>query len=848
MTLIHAARDIAARGWVPVAIPALEKGPRYNGWETTTLTPDGRITYRDDRGPVVTTFEALFGHAGNVGIVLGDPSGGVVDVDIDDPAGHALRLAPQYLPATATFGRESKPSSHWLYRCGVPAGKRRALGVPIAPLYEAYRYEPTQKSVTLTEVRATGVQTMAPGSVHPCGELVRWDRDVPLTPIERSVLDLLCARLSMAALLVQTGVPDAAAVAATISASPVELLAMAPEIAARKVSAWPAIDAVRPPEPPQAPRSEVASKAFDDAKQRYLDDRTPAWPGRPVPCDVCGSTASFKAHANLPQRWICYSTNHPEGCGRQNAAGDAYFGDVLDLDSYAAGRTAKEHLLAENYLEAYVDRLADPSLLEVAEGVELARQDWERHRAAQVQECKSKGPGPGAGEARERKFVGSDEVRFESDSDVTLAIGLCEELEEGLEAKVVGCEGTLWRYEIPRWRPMKAHEIENHVAAWEGSPVLGFKGEPVPLRLSNAKVKSVVDRAKTHRADPEFFVDTVGAVAFKNGMATLRGGRVVLEAPSPDHRVRHVLNLEYTEADPAHLFNLFETCFEGAEDAVERGLYLSEFVGACLTGVATRFEMATILLGGGANGKSTFMNHAVRPIFPKASITSVSPQDMSKEYNRATLVDSAINIVSEMPDGDILGAEAVKAIISGETVQARQIREAPFDLNCKAGHLFSANDLPALRDFSTGFQRRWRIITWPNQFLEDNPKRRTDWPELLAGERSAIASWYVRCTAAALHRTRYTPVSSSEAEVWKWVNEADSVAVWVDARCTRSSATTQSAKLYSDYRTWAGSVGMRPVTMQKFGRRLTRLGFPSVHTMNGEAKGLLIQHQPPGWG
>jgi putative DNA primase/helicase len=239
------------------------------------------------------------------------------------------------------------------------------------------------------------------------------------------------------------------------------------------------------------------------------------------------------------------------------------------------------------------------------------------------------------------------------------------------------------------------------------------------------------------------------------------------------------------------------------------------------------------------------MNHAVRPIFPKSSITSVSPQDMSKEYNRATLVDSAINIVSEMPDGDILGAEAVKAIISGETVQARQIREAPFDLNCKAGHLFAANDLPALRDFSTGFQRRWRIITWPNQFLEDNPKRRTDWPELLAGERSTIASWYVRCTAAALHRTRYTPVSSSDAEVWRWVNEADSVAVWVEARCTRSSASTQSTKLYADYRNWVGSVGMRPVTIQKFGRRLTRLGVPSIHTKYGEAKGLLIQHEPP---
>lgn len=845
MTLVHAARDIAARGWVPVAIPPREKGPRYKGWQTSTLTGDGRIAYTVDGGTIVSTFEAMFGPGGNVGIVLGDPSGGLIDVDIDDPAGHAMRLAPQFLPATATFGRASKPESHWLYQCGVPAGPRESLNAPIAPLYEAHRYNAQQKSVTLVEVRGTGVQTMAPGSVHPSGELVRWDRDVPPVGIARAELDLRVARLAMAALLVQAGTVDAAAVRMTLAATPVELAAMAPSSAVDMVRSWPACRILRPPEPPPMVRSEVAAAGFDAAKARYNADRTPSWPNKCIPCPVCGSTASFKALSTNAAKWVCWSTNHPDGCGVATKGGDKaeFTGDALDLDSYAAGRTPKEHLLAEGYLEPYVDRLADPDLIDLVRGGELARQDWEAVRAAQP---KAEKAGKGEGKAvRERKFVGSDEVRFESDSDVTLAIGLCEELEAGLEAKVVGCEGTLWRYEIPRWRPMKAHEIENHVAAWEGSPVVGFKGAPVPLRLSNAKVKSVVDRAKTHRADPDFFVDTVGAVAFKNGMATLRAGRVVLESPSPEHRVRHVLDLEYTEADPVHLFNLFETCFEGTEDAVERGLYLSEFVGACLTGVATRFEMATILLGGGANGKSTFMNHAVRPIFPKSSITSVSPQDMSKEYNRATLVDSAINIVSEMPDGDILGAEAVKAIISGETVQARQIREAPFDLNCKAGHLFAANDLPALRDFSTGFQRRWRIITWPNQFLEDNPKRRTDWPELLAGERSAIASWYVRCTAAALHRTRYTAVSSSDAEVWRWVNEADSVAVWVEARCKRSTATTSSAKLYSDYRTWVGTVGMRPVTIQKFGRRLTRLGHASIHTMSGEAKGLLIQHESP---
>lgn len=494
-----------------------------------------------------------------------------------------------------------------------------------------------------------------------------------------------------------------------------------------------------------------------------------------------------------------------------------------------AAKRMREQLVSEGVLEPYVDRLADPDLIDLVRGGELARQDWEAVRAAAKPE-------------RPRQFDGANEVRFESDSDVTLAIALCQELEAGLEAPVVSCEGTLWQYRAPVWEPMKPFQIENHVARWEGSPVMSMKGEPMPLRLNNTKIKNVTERARTERADPDFFRDVTGAVAFKNGMAAIRDGQVVLEPPSPDHRVKHVLDLEYTEREPTHFFDFLGSCFEGADDAPQRAIYLSEFVGACLAGVATRFEVATILLGGGANGKSTFLNHAVRPIFPKSAITAVSPQDMGREYNRASLVTSAVNIVSEMPDGEILGAEVVKAIISGEAVQARQIREAPFDLHCRAGHIFAANDLPSLRDFSAGFKRRWRIITFPNSFDVGSEKRRIDLPDLLRSERSEIASWYIRCAAKAIERGEYTAVTSSDTEVFRWVNEADSVAVWIESRCQRSAVLTSSGKLYGDYRNWVGTVGMKPVTIQKWGRRLTRLGVSSHHSNEGNKRGLVLNH------
>ena len=114
-------------------------------------------------------FEQLAGEfsnpASNLGVLLGEPSGGLYDTDIDCP--EAAAVADALLPRTsAEFRRRSKPRSHRLYIC---AGAKEAT--------KQFR-DPTlnnkdDKSM-LIELRGTGGQTMFPPSVHPSGERVQW--------------------------------------------------------------------------------------------------------------------------------------------------------------------------------------------------------------------------------------------------------------------------------------------------------------------------------------------------------------------------------------------------------------------------------------------------------------------------------------------------------------------------------------------------------------------------------------------------------------------------------------------------------------------------------------------------
>ncbi|WP_171473413.1 bifunctional DNA primase/polymerase [Frigoriglobus tundricola] len=109
------------------------------GWDRLALSDD--------------TIDTLFPDGANIGIRLGAPSGGLVDVDLDCP--EARRAAPHLLPRTAMIGgRQSAPNSHYFYVAADPPAKASdALKDPVT-------------GAPLLELRSTGGQTVVAPSVY----------------------------------------------------------------------------------------------------------------------------------------------------------------------------------------------------------------------------------------------------------------------------------------------------------------------------------------------------------------------------------------------------------------------------------------------------------------------------------------------------------------------------------------------------------------------------------------------------------------------------------------------------------------------------------------------------------
>jgi hypothetical protein len=183
------ARNYLKRGWRVIPVPYREKAPKGNAWHKQEITLENVAQHFDSQ------------RSQNIGLLLGRASGGVTDVDLD--CQEALARV-KLLPPTATFGRPSKPRSHWLYLTGLCETEKRAVIKYVEP--PGLARDPKAPAV-LVELRTGGgdkaAQTIMPGSIHPSGEQVRWDDEVEPARVNGADLKNRVAALAAGALLVR---------------------------------------------------------------------------------------------------------------------------------------------------------------------------------------------------------------------------------------------------------------------------------------------------------------------------------------------------------------------------------------------------------------------------------------------------------------------------------------------------------------------------------------------------------------------------------------------------------------------------------------------------------------------
>jgi len=173
--VVGSATFYADMGWLPIPVPVGKKGPRLPAWQDLRLTRDEVPSH--------------FSNGGNLGLLLGEPSGWLVDVDLDSPEARALAAA--FLPDTGMqHGRCGSPLSHWWYV---------SQGAKTLKLADTN----SDGDTMLLELRSTGGQTLVPPSTHPSGETLGWVGEFAPAEVSAETLRAACLRLAAAALFMR---------------------------------------------------------------------------------------------------------------------------------------------------------------------------------------------------------------------------------------------------------------------------------------------------------------------------------------------------------------------------------------------------------------------------------------------------------------------------------------------------------------------------------------------------------------------------------------------------------------------------------------------------------------------
>lgn len=231
----------------------------------------------------------------------------------------------------------------------------------------------------------------------------------------------------------------------------------------------------------------------------------------------------------------------------------------------------------------------------------------------------------------------------------------------------------------------------------------------------NAAKRMEVQRYLELLCGEECEIAPANFIAFKNGIYDLDTGE--LSGFTPELVITNKIPWNYVENahDPLTDKTLNKLA---CQDPEIRSL-LEECIGYCFYRRA-ELRASFILTGDRQNGKSTFLS-MLENLLGKQNISALDLSEIGDRFKTSKLVNALANI------GDDIGAEFIanpatfKKIVSGNPVTIERKGQDPEEFSNYAKLIFSANEIPRIRDKTGAVLSRLIIIPFDARFTKDDP-------------------------------------------------------------------------------------------------------------------------------
>lgn len=203
-------------------------------------------------------------------------------------------------------------------------------------------------------------------------------------------------------------------------------------------------------------------------------------------------------------------------------------------------------------------------------------------------------------------------------------------------------------------------------------------------------------------------------IAFENGIYDLESDEIL--DFNPEIMIRNKINYDYYDGAYDELCD--KTLNKISCDDKEIRMLLEELIGYCFF---TRNELgkAFILVGDKANGKSTFLS-LLQALLGDNNISSLDLSELGDRFKTAELFGKLANIGDDIGDEFVANPALFKKLVTGDRVNVEKKGQDPFEFNNYSKFIFSANQIPRIKDRTGAVQRRLIIIPFNASFSKDD--------------------------------------------------------------------------------------------------------------------------------
>ncbi|EMF0159255.1 DNA primase [Enterococcus hirae] len=337
----------------------------------------------------------------------------------------------------------------------------------------------------------------------------------------------------------------------------------------------------------------------------------------------------------------------------------------------------------------------------------------------------------------------------------------------------------------------------------------------------NAGKNAMMDEVKHRLAVlPEEFDRDKTLFNCDNGYLSLTSGDL------HDHEIGKMFTrlskVEYTDTIDAPQWEEFiEQTFAHDQDLIR---YVQKAVGYSLTG-STQEQCMFILYGGGANGKSVFLD-IISDIMGNYAMTMQAQTIMVKQNQSAANSDIArlkgarLVTSSEPNEGVRLDEGLVKQLTGGDKVTARQLYGKEFEFEPEFKLWLATNHRPIIRGTDDGIWRRLNLIPFTVQVPEEKKDKMLKYK--LRTELVGILKWAVEGCLMWQREGLKPPQSVLQASN-EYRAEMDQIGQFVSECCEIGPGRTiAGGEIYKIYKEWAVENGEHVFNNTKFGRELSK--------------------------